>query len=116
MYSSLITAVMILIAVECSADSLSNNLVHVQGKFVNVHSSSTRAPYWVFTFHIESQLNGSEQIATAMDKNVRFALSADHDGNDLLAKIIGTPELNSTEDIIKALPTSPVFRLAVCQI
>ncbi len=67
----------------------SNQLVHVQGKFVSIHATGKRHQSYVFTFRIQDGLHGPGQAPTPIDELVRFELYHDFGGGDLVAELSG---------------------------
>ncbi len=72
-----------------SAARASNQLVHVQGKFISFQRTGKRHQSYIFTFRIQDGLHGPWQAPTPMDELVRFELYHDFGGGDLVAKLIG---------------------------
>ncbi len=67
----------------------SNQLEHVQGKFVSIQPTGKRHGSFVFTFRIQDVLHGPGQAPTPIDELVRFELFQDFGGRDLVAELSG---------------------------
>lgn len=93
----------------------SNQLVHVQGKFVSIHPTGKRHQSYVFTFRIQDELHGPWQAPTPIDELVRFELSHDFGGGDLVAELSGQnpPGGASFADATRAVTNSHTYQLVL---
>ncbi len=93
----------------------SNQLVHVQGKFVSIHPTGKRHQSFVFTFRIKNGLHGPGRAATPIDELVRFELYQDFGGRDLVAELNGQnpPGGAAAADAAKSVTNSHAYRLVL---
>lgn len=70
------------------SDLSSNQLVHVQGKFINIQLTGQRHQSYIFTFRVQDLLHGPWQAPTPIDELVRFELPNDFGGADLFAELL----------------------------
>ena len=93
----------------------SNQLVHVQGKFVSIHSTGKRHQSFVFTFRIQDGLHGPGQAPTPKDELIRFELYQDFGGRDLVAELNGQnpPGGAAAADAAKSVTNSHAYRLVL---
>lgn len=93
----------------------SNQLVHVQGKFVSIQPTGKRHQSFVFTFRIQDELHGPGQAPTPKDELIRFELYHDGGGRDLIAKLSGQnpPGGAALADAAKSVTNSHAYRLVL---
>ena len=93
----------------------SNQLVHVQGKFVSIHPTPKRHQSYVFTFRIQDGLHGPWQAPTPLDELVRFELYHDFGGGDLVAELIrqNPPGGAALADAAKSVTNSHAYQLVL---
>ncbi len=93
----------------------SNQLVHVQGKFVSIQPTGKRHGSFVFTFRIHDGLHGPGQAPTPKDELVRFELYQDFGGGDLVAELSGQspPGGAALADAAKSVTNSNAYRLVL---
>ncbi len=93
----------------------SNQLVHVEGKFVSIHPTSKRHQSFVFTFRIQDGLHGPGQAPTPKDELIRFELYQDFGGRDLVAELSGRnpPGGVALADAAKSVTNSHVYQLVL---
>ncbi len=93
----------------------SNQLVHVQGKFVSVKPTGKRHQSFIFAFQIQYRLLGPMQSPTPMDELVRFELFNDFGGRDLLAELSGqnSPDRAAFADAATPVTNSDTYRLVL---
>jgi hypothetical protein len=113
MLRNIFIACLVLFSMGSSAEPLSDRLVQLEGKFISVQQTSMRAPYWVFSFHAEFELNGLNQRKTPIDKLFQFAVHMDFEGQELLVKLSRDGNTGSIEKLVKLLPESSSFQLVL---
>ncbi len=120
MFRAAIITLIILTSVQVSAAAASKELMYVQGRFLGIHPTGMHLPTSVFVFRTQYRLHGLWQVPAPageepepMDELFRFALPLAYGGHRLIAQIMGTSDFKSYEDVDKALPDSPVFRLVL---